>query len=209
MTPGLPVLESEPLDHPTRDRRVAGVVLAAGTSSRFGDANKLLAEVDGAPIVAHATETLLDADLDPVVVVTGHEADAVAAAVDVHDVIVVENPDYATGQSSSVRVGVDALPDDVDAVVVALGDMPTVDPASVRRLVAAYEAGSGTALAAGVHGERGNPVLFDRQYFPALTALDGDVGARGVLLESADAAIVETGDPGVRRDVDHPDDLPE
>jgi molybdenum cofactor cytidylyltransferase len=191
---------------------IAGVLLAGGTSSRYGDRNKLLESVadsergDEVPMVRRSAETLLAAGLDPVVVVVGHEADRVRDALDGLHVRFVENPDYEEGQGTSVAAGVRGLPE-VDAAVFALGDMPYVDGASVRKLVAAYEAGAGSALAAGYDGERGNPVLFDATHFPALAGRDADAGGKQVLLSADDAAVVETGDSGVRRDVDHPDDL--
>lgn len=212
------------------ESRVAGIVLAAGTSSRFGDSNKLLVDVDGEPMVRRSVVAFLDAGLDPVVVVLGHEADRVRGALDGLDVRFVANPDYESGQASSLRTGIravdamdgrengvegetDSMTDTteevapVDAAVVGLGDMPDVDPVSVTGFVAAYEAGQGSALAAGYDGVRGNPVLFDRRYFATLADAGGDVGGRDVLLGADDAAVVETGDPGVRRDVDRPSDL--
>ncbi|WP_144797241.1 nucleotidyltransferase family protein [Halorubrum depositum] len=196
--------------------RVAGVLLAAGTSSRFGDANKLLATVDGEPVVRHAAQTLVAAGLDPVVVVVGHEADRVRAAVDDLSVDIVVNDAYEAGQSTSVRAGIDAIRSGksggrgdarVDAAIIALGDMPFVDPETVETLVAAYAAGAGDALAAAHGGDRGNPVLFDRRFFDRLADVDGDVGGREILLGGDASALVAVDDPGVRRDVDRPTDL--
>lgn len=208
----LDALDSSDDGDPTSDRpRVAGVVLAAGTSSRYGDRNKLLESTDdGEPLVRASTQTLLDAGLDPVVVVVGHEADRVARAVEALPVEVVENDAYDEGQSTSVRVGVDTVAahdPPVDAAVVALGDMPFVASTTVETLVAAYAAGVGDPLAPASDGRRGNPVLFDRRHFAALTDVDGDVGGRAILLGSDDAALVAVDDPGVRRDVDAPGDL--
>jgi molybdenum cofactor cytidylyltransferase len=208
----LPVVD--PPADTTGDAVVAGVLLAAGTSSRFGDENKLLADANGDPVVRASAQTLLDAGLDPVVVVVGYEADRVRDALDGLDLEFASNPDYESGQASSVQAGVRALTDDerdtdsgVDAAVFALGDMPFVAPESIRVLVAAYEDGARSALAAGYEGERGNPVLFDARHFPALAGREGDVGGKQVLLAADDAAVVETGDPGVRRDVDRREDL--
>lgn len=190
--------------------RVAGVLLAAGTSSRFGDANKLLATVDGEPLVRRAARTLLEAHLARVVAVVGHESDRVRAALEGLDLDVVANPDYDRGQATSVRAGVRAIEGtDVDAAVFALGDMPRVRPETVDLLVDAFRAGLGDPLAAAYEGRRGNPVLFGARHFETLADVSGDTGGRRIILESDDAALVETDDPGVGQDVDTPDDLEE
>ncbi|MFA1610684.1 nucleotidyltransferase family protein [Halobellus rubicundus] len=206
---GLPVVEPPFADAPADPApRVAGVVLAAGTSSRFGDRNKLLATRGGEPLVRRAARTLLATRLDPVVAVVGHEADRVAGALDGLDVEIVRNDAYAEGQATSVRAGIEALSDrGVDAALIALGDMPFLDPETIETLLDAYAAGVGSALAAAHAGDRGNPVLFDRTHFAALCAVDGDVGGREILLEGEDSACVAVDDPGVRRDIDEPGDL--
>jgi molybdenum cofactor cytidylyltransferase len=187
---------------------VVGVLLAGGTSTRFGEANKLLADLDGEPLVRHAARTLLDADLAAVVAVIGHEADAVERALSDLDLRVVRNPDYGAGLSTSVGRGVEAAVErGADAAVFLPGDMPDVDPSTVRLLADAHRGGLGTALAAAHEGRRGNPVLFDRERFEPLLELEGDVGGRPVLLGSDDAALVETGDSGVAADVDTTGDL--
>ncbi|NGM70853.1 nucleotidyltransferase family protein [Natronolimnobius sp. AArcel1] len=198
-------LATQPAD--TEPPVVAAILLAAGTSSRFDGANKLLVPVDGTPIVRHAGRTLEAAPVEPVVAVLGHDADAVGDALAGLDLETVTNPAYGDGQSTSVRCGLEAIPEQADAVMIALGDMPFVDPASITALVDAYRAGAGDALAAANNSERGNPVLFDRQYFSALAALEGDIGGRAIL--EREGALVETGDPGVRRDVDRRVDIQE
>lgn len=205
----LPTVQAAGLPATDGSTRVVGVLLAAGSSERFGGRNKLLADCGGEPIVRRAVRALAGADLDGVVAVVGHEADRVAAALP-DSVDVLENEDYDTGQASSLRIGVAAARErGADAVVVALGDMPYVAPATTRALVTAHEAGVGSALAAAHRGQRGNPVLFDRRHFDVLAAVDGDVGGRDVLLGAGDAALVDVPDPGVRRDIDRPTDIPE
>jgi len=192
------------------DAAVAGVLLAAGRSSRFGAANKLLADLDGEPLVRHAARRLRAARgeaLSTVVAVVGHEADRVRAALSGPELRTVENPDPAAGQATSVQAGVEAIRAEADAAVFALGDMPRVRPGSVERLVAAYRAGDGDALAAAHRGARGNPVLFDGRHFDALADVAGDVGGREILLSGTGSALVETGDPGVLIDVDTPENL--
>lgn len=196
-----------------RDRKpqsdVWGVLLAAGTSSRFGERNKLLEEFDGKPVIRHAIKPLLDASLDGIVVVIGHEKASVRGALSGLELNICENEAYAAGQSTSVQCGVSAVVDrGADAVLIALGDMPFVTSDTVDSLIRTYESGSKTALAAAYDGRRGNPVLFDSRHFDALIDIDGDTGGRRILLRAENSALVETGDPGVRRDIDRSEDWP-
>jgi len=186
--------------------RVGGVLLAAGESTRFGEENKLLAAVDGEPVVRHAAEPLVTA-LPSVVAVLGHEAERVRAALDQFAVDTVTNDRYRAGQSTSVAVGIDAArANGWDAVVFGLGDMPAVDPETVEALVGAYRDGEGTVLFPTHEGTRGNPVLFDRAHYDELAAVAGDRGGREIVRERGVPVAVD--DPGVRRDVDEPGDLP-
>jgi molybdenum cofactor cytidylyltransferase len=185
---------------------VAGVVLAAGRGSRFGSGNKLLAEVDGEPVVRRAARTLVEADLPSVTVVVGHEATAVQAAVDGLGVDVAHNPAYPDGQSTSVREGVERASGTAAALFLP-GDMPFVDGATVGSIVDAYRADLGDAVAPVYGGRRGNPVLFDRTHFEALRAVQGDVGGRSVFLDADRSVCLSVPDPGVRVDIDTRADL--
>lgn len=187
---------------------VGGVLLAAGLGTRFEGGNKLLATLDGEPVVRRAARTLVDSSLDDVLVVVGHEGHAVADAVAPLDVDVVHNEAYERGQSTSLHRGVErARERGWDAVVFALGDMPAVEPRSVNLLVRAHAAGEWVILAAATDGQRGNPALFDASTYDDLLAVEGDTGGRPVMLAAADVALVETGDPAVTRDVDRVPDL--
>lgn len=197
----------EPPFEPKRDRTVAGILLAAGTSTRFGETNKLLATVDGTPLVRLAAQSLRNSLVDQTVAVTGYEAARVEGVLVDLEIDFVKNPAYEQGQATSVAAGITAVRAEVDAAVFALGDMPFVATASIDKLIQAYLAGEGDVLAAAVDGERGNPVLFDARYFDALEDVDGDTGGRQLLLENPDSKLVETGDPGVKRDIDVPSDL--
>jgi molybdenum cofactor cytidylyltransferase len=191
----------------TAGSTVAGVLLAAGDSDRFGERDKLLATLGGDPLVRRAARALTGADLGPVAAVVAPGSPSAGDALAGLDIAVAENPDAAAGQATSVRRGVAWARERADAAVFALGDMPRVDPETVNRLVSAYRDGRGSALAAGYEGRRGNPVCFDARHFDALAALEGDTGGRVVFERADDAAVVETGDPGVRVDVDTPGDL--
>lgn len=189
------------------DRQIAGVLLAAGESTRFGNENKLLSELDGTAIVRHAVRPLLAIELSPVLVIVGHEAIRVREALEGVPCRIIDNPDFSTGQSTSVSAAVDALPPDIDAAIFSLGDMPAIRSATIRALAESYLADKGDALAAAFEGTRGNPVLFDATHFAALRDTTGDRGGRELLLEGDNSALVETGDPGVLADVDTPADL--
>lgn len=204
---GLPIVDAEeiPATDGRGERIVEGVVLAAGTSSRFGEENKLLATVNGEPLVRRAVRTLLSSQVDRTFVVVGYEADRVRTAVEDLDVTVLDNDAYENGQATSVRTAVESIRG--DAAVFALGDMPYVASETVDALLDAYEAGVGDALAAAYDGQRGNPVLFDRQHFPRLANLSGDTGGRDVLMGASSGALIAVDDPGAVTDVDTPDAL--
>jgi len=219
--PGMGVggLLKEPPDrpHPRRPRRaprrprarIGGVVLAAGRSSRMGEANKLLAEVGGVPMVRRVVRTVLDAELDPVVVVVGHDAERVRSALEHLPVRFVSNPDYAVGISTSVRAGVRALVGDAEGAMIVLGDMPWISEADLRALVAAFGPDQGRGICAPVaERKRGNPVLWSARYFDELQTLEGDVGARHLLsVHDEDVCEVSVPGRGVLDDIDTPEAL--
>lgn len=188
--------------------KVAAVVLAAGRSTRFGPSNKLLAEVDGEPMVRHAVRAATASGVAETIVVTGHMAEAVEAALAGLPVRFVRNPDFAAGQSTSLRAGIAAVSPTSEAAVVMLGDMPRVTAATLDRVIAAYRPGAGALVVVPRHdGRRGNPVLWSRRFFRDLAALEGDTGARALLAANPEAvATVECG-PEVRIDYDTPDAL--
>jgi molybdenum cofactor cytidylyltransferase len=192
---------------PQRAPRVAAVVLAAGQSSRMGE-NKLLADLGGQPMIRRTVEAMRQA-ADMTLVVTGRDASAIEAAARDPGARFVHNPRYAEGLAGSLREGIAALPADVDAAVVALGDMPLVGPEVVRRLIAAFNPAEHRSICVPVFGgERGNPVLWGRQHFQALQALSGDRGAR-TLFDSLAEEVVEVAmpDDAVLTDADTPEAL--
>jgi molybdenum cofactor cytidylyltransferase len=168
-----------------RRPRVAGLVMAAGRSSRMGT-NKLLMDDDGKAIVARVVEQALAADLAEIIVVTGHQETAVRAALADHKVRFVSCPDYADGMSASLRSGLKALPADIDAALVLLGDMPRVGTSLLRRMIAAFNPTEGRAIIVpSFQGKRGNPVLWDRRFFGEMTELVTEIAAEdgGIFLD--------------------------
>jgi CTP:molybdopterin cytidylyltransferase MocA len=181
--------------------RVAGLLLAAGEGSRLGRP-KALVEIGGRTLAERAVALLRDGGADPVVMVTG------AAPVSLPGVITAHNPDWQTGMGSSLREGLQTLPADRDAVVIALVDQPLIGPEVVRRLIAAFTHGAEVAVAC-YAGQPRNPVLISRAHWAeAAAAAQGDAGARGFLRASRDlVTAVECGDLGRPDDLDTPEDL--
>jgi molybdenum cofactor cytidylyltransferase len=194
---------------PVKPGKVAALVLAAGQSRRMGQANKLLAPVDGRPMVAHAVDAMLASRADPVIVVTGHEAADVRAALGERAVVWAHNPDYAAGLSGSLAAGLAALPADAEGVVIGLGDMSRITAAQIDRLIAAFNPLEGRAICVPtVRGKRGNPVLFATRFVPEMRTIGGDVGARHLLGEHAEEVIeIELDDDAALLDIDTPEAL--
>lgn len=188
---------------------VAAVVLAAGRSRRMAPLNKLLVEDAGAPMIARVVDHVLASRARPVIVVLGHQAREVEAALAGRKVLFVEAPDYADGLSASLKSGIAALPPGAEAAMICLGDMPLVSTAMMDRLIAAFDPAKGhTIIKPTYRGKQGNPMIWGRQHFDEILALTGDVGARHLAARHADAvAEVEMADDGVLRDFDTVDTL--
>jgi molybdenum cofactor cytidylyltransferase len=189
--------------------RIAAVVLAAGLSKRMGGPNKLLAEIDGTPIVARVVDTLLASKAESVWVVVGHEADQVRSALDGRAVRFVENPAYTEGLGASLRVGIEAVGEGVDGALVALGDMPWIRAAHVDALIDAFNPKGPNTICVPVHDrKRGHPVLWSSRHFSEMRKLGGDVGARALLERHGEAVLaVPVDDAAVHLDVDTPEML--
>ncbi|WP_254864240.1 nucleotidyltransferase family protein [Halovivax gelatinilyticus] len=205
---------------------VVGAVLAAGKGTRFDPAEraaatgdgrsdgesppdvKLLARLDGEPIVRRAASSLAVSEIDRVVAIVGHEDEAVAACVS--DVVdeVREHSAYETGQAASVALAARrARAYGADAICYLPGDVPCVDPATTNRVLEAIGADGHPDAVVPTHaGQRGHPVCFASSQFEALSALSGDVGGRA-LFDEIDVTRVPVDDPWIRRDVDTVSDL--
>ena len=166
-------------------------------SPAHGPGEQAAGAVDGRPMVAHAVDAMLASRADPVIVVTGHQAEAVRAALGERPVILAHNPDYALGLSSSLAAGLAALPEDAEGVVIGLGDMPRITAAQIDRLIAAFNPLEDARSACRRCGKRGNPVLFATRFVPEMRAIGGDVGARHLIGEHAEEVVeIELDDDG-------------
>jgi len=182
--------------------RVAGVLLAAGEGSRFGQP-KALVTLEGQTLAERGARLLRAGGAAPVLIVAG------AAPVAVGDVRTVYNPDWRTGMGSSLRAALRALAGaDAGAAVIALADQPLVGREAVARLIAAYQAGATVAVAA-YEGRPRNPVLLAREHWPeVIETATGDQGARAFLRAHPDlVTLVECGDTGRPDDIDTRADL--
>lgn len=192
---------------------IAAVVLAAGRSTRFSGGaegvTKLVAQVDGAPLVRRVAEAAADSGARPVIVVTGHARDAVMAALAGLDFREARNPDFASGIASSVKAGLAALPSSCDGALIFLADMPRVTAQLARELIDAFRADPDLdAVAPLAEGRRGNPVLLARGLFAEAMQLAGDEGARKLLMRAnVRVAEIAVGDKGAALDVDTPEAL--
>ncbi len=183
---------------------VWAVVLAAGRSTRMGRENKLLSPIEGKPMVVCTVAALKKCALGGIIVVLGHQAEKLRQALPARKLRFVENKQFRDGMASSICCGITALKDNVDAALIVLADMPRVQPQTIASLIAALKPEEGRTIAMPRYrGKRGNPVLFARQHFEELAALDGDQGAKELLVAHAEAIIeVAVDDPGVLVDVD-------
>ena len=186
---------------------MAAIILAAGSSSRMGS-HKLLLPYKGRPIVNWVLGAACASQADPVIVIIGHEAQRVDGALRAESwFLAIHNPWYLDGMSTSLRLGLAATPNDVDAAIILLGDQPLVTPEIINAMIAEFARAPDAIIAASYQGRRGNPVLFPRRYFAELETITGDEGGRSVLARHPDRVrLAEIDDALAGFDVDTPEE---
>jgi molybdenum cofactor cytidylyltransferase len=186
---------------------VCAIVLAAGEGARMGGRVKQLLALGGRPLLQRPIDAAVAAGIDDIRVVVGHAAERIAAALDLPPgAELVVNPDHREGQSSSLRAGIDAVPEGSQAALILLGDQPEVRSDAIRAVVDWFWVHDAIVVRAAYRGRASHPVLLARPAWAGLEALRGDVGARGLFaahLGRVDLAEVG-GDPP--EDVDTPED---
>ncbi len=183
---------------------VAGIVLAAGGSSRFGEPKQLL-PWHGQPILRHAVLAAINGGLSPVVVVLGSSSKEVQRVINDLPVRIVNNLEWSGGLSTSIKAGLREVPSNSGAAVFLQGDQPQVPPSLIRSLVETHQKTFHQVIAPLIDGRRGNPVLFDSSTFTPLLALEGDSGGRE-LFGQYPVHHISWQDPGLLIDIDTPED---
>jgi len=189
---------------------VGAIVLAAGRSRRMAPHNKLMVpDRAGKPMIARVVDNVLSSRARPILVVTGHQAEQVEHALGGRPVRFVHAPDYAEGLSASLKAGIAAMPSECAAALVCLGDMPLVTGRMMDRLLEMYDPHEGRLIVLPTfRGKQGNPMIWDRQFFPEILGISGDSGARFLVGKHAEVVCeVEMADDAVLRDFDTTESL--
>lgn len=195
---------------PPPEEPLHAVILAAGLSTRMGEANKLLLEFRGQPLIRHCVRQIRGAVSGHVVVVLGHEAPKVRAVLEGEDVRLVDHPQFAQGQQGSVVCGLEALASSPGPVLVALGDMPLIDPEAIHTLAAAFRAAGSDRIVVPVQpgpaGCRGNPVILPAALRTPAEGRPVRLGCRALIQNHPDRVLaVTTSHPAYFVDVDTPE----
>jgi molybdenum cofactor cytidylyltransferase len=204
--PATPRSGAAPRSAPT----IAAVVMAAGRSRRMAPHNKLLVgDKAGKPMIARVVDNVLSSNARPILVVTGHQAEQVEHALGGRPVRYVHAADYAEGLSASLKAGIAAVPPECSAAVVCLGDMPLVTGRMIDRLLSMYDQEEGRLIVLPTfRGKQGNPMLWDKRFFPEILQISGDSGARFLVGKYAEFVCeVEMADDAVLRDFDTTESL--
>lgn len=194
-------------------QQTGAIILAAGTSSRMGEAgNKLLLPLRQRPVLVHVIEAVLGSRARPVILVLGHQAEEVRARVqqDLKEkaLVIMENPDYARGQSTSMKAGLRALlaspaASELTSVIFLLGDQPMITAALLDKLIDLREQSGKRIVLPLYQGQRGNPVLFSLELAPELLQVDGDEGGRSLIKRHPEEiATLEVEEAAANFDVD-------
>ena len=180
------------------------IVLAAGTSTRMGEENKLLLPFRDKTLLANVVEAVCASRVDDVIVVTGHQDRQIRDVLEEYRVRIAYNPEFEEGMATSIRRGVLASTSETDDFIICLGDMPFITDVTITRLIELAEAADRPSIIVTTfRGQRGHPVIFGREFRSELMMLSGDVGARSVIEAHEDVVVeVEVRDEQVVADID-------
>ena len=185
------------------------VILAAGKSSRMQGRNKLLANIEGVPMIRRVTKAALSSKADEVIVVVGWEEEKIRSAIAGLDCRIAANRNYEEGQSSSVRAGLNAVNQSSRAVLILPGDIARIDTSAINKVIDKYHHGECPIVIAGHEGRSGHPILLDKQLFPEIQRINEETfGLKAIVKKhQSEVCLVETGSGNVLKDIDTTQDL--
>ena len=194
-----------------REKKIMGVILAAGNSTRMGKDNKLLRNVGDASLVRNTAVEMLNSDVDSCSIVLGYQSDKVAEVIKDLNINLILNPFWQEGQASSLKAALNTLDDTYSDLLIMLGDLPGVKSRHINRVIEEHLLTNNRRSKITIpsfNGKKGNPVIWGRSFFPDLSNLEGDVGGRA-LFNHHPAAInlLDMDDPAVVTDTDTPEDF--
>jgi molybdenum cofactor cytidylyltransferase len=189
-------------------KRLSCVLLAAGLSSRMGQQNKLLINIDGQSLVRRTAQLLVDYGLDEIVVVVGHEARLVASELSNLPVMIVENHDYHEGQMTSVYTGINALTKNTDGIIICLADLVLLEKADLHAMHLAFDECTTSILVPQYLGKRGNPIILDHSQRQAILSGEKNLGCRKLIQKQPqEVTVFEAQNDHVTFDLDTPEAL--
>jgi molybdenum cofactor cytidylyltransferase len=188
------------LDKPIRKGKIVGIILAAGGANRLGKPKQIL-EWNGEPLIRHVIRNVLKSNLQSYYVVTGAYRNQVVNVIKDLPITIIFNPNWKDGQSTSVKAGIRAIHEDIEAVIFILADQPFVDKSIINALIDAYKQTKKSIIIPTVNHQNTNPVLFARTTFPELLNLSGDTGGRK-LFRSFDTFLLSWTDEKLIFDID-------
>jgi molybdenum cofactor cytidylyltransferase len=187
-------------------RPIGAIILAAGESRRMGR-QKLLLPYAGRTVIERIADAALQSRADHVVVVTGYEPERIHAALDGYAVTFAQNDRYAEGMLTSIRTGLAALPKDLEAFMVVLGDQPSLTPAIIDFLIDGFRASEKGIVVPWIDDDSGHPIIIDAAYREEVMTQFDDTGLRGLIYGRPEEVYrLPVTDPGVLRDMDTPED---
>ena len=161
--------------------KVANIILAAGQSKRMKEINKLLININNKIMIKNIIDNAIKSNATDNIIVLGHENEKVEKIIG-NNIIVSINPNYKKGLSTSLKNGISALPEDCDAAIIILGDMPKISFNLINSLIKKFDPENNINIVTpSYQGKRGNPILIGRKFFPDILNLKGDVGAKSII----------------------------
>ena len=194
-----------------REKKIMGVILAAGNSTRMGKDNKLLKNIGDAPLIRNTAIEITKSDLDSCSIVLGYQSDKVADVIKDLNINLILNPLWKEGQASSLRAAINTLDSTYSDLLIMLGDLPGIKSSHINSIIEEHlltDNRKSKITIPSFKGQKGNPVIWGRSFFHDLSNLEGDVGGRTLFSEHPAAInILEMNDPWVVKDADTPEDF--